>query len=51
MEVILLQDVEKLGTRGQVVKVADGLGVTISCQRKWPWLRPPKTRNGWGNSG
>jgi large subunit ribosomal protein L9 len=26
MEVILLQDVEKLGTRGQVVKVADGYG-------------------------
>ena len=26
MEVILLQDVEELGTRGQVVKVADGYG-------------------------
>ena len=26
MEIILLKDVEKLGTRGQIVKVADGYG-------------------------
>ncbi len=26
MEVILLQDIDKLGTRGQIVKVADGFG-------------------------
>lgn len=34
MEVILIQDVEKLGTRGQIVKVADGYGRNYLLPRK-----------------
>jgi large subunit ribosomal protein L9 len=34
MEVILLQDVEKLGTRGQLVKVADGYGRNYLLPKK-----------------
>ena len=34
MEVILLQDIEKLGTRGQLVKVADGYGRNYLLPKK-----------------
>ena len=34
MEVILLQDVEKLGTRGQLVEVADGYGRNCLLPKK-----------------
>ncbi len=34
MEVILLQDIEKLGTRGQIVKVADGFGRNYLLPKK-----------------
>ena len=34
MEVILLQDIEKLGTRGQLVKVADGYGRNCLLPKK-----------------
>jgi large subunit ribosomal protein L9 len=34
MEVILLQDVDKLGTRGQIVKVADGYGRNYLLAKK-----------------
>jgi large subunit ribosomal protein L9 len=34
MEVILLQDMEKLGTRGQLVKVADGFGRNYLLPKK-----------------
>ncbi len=34
MDVILLQEIEKLGTRGQVVKVADGYGRNYLLPRK-----------------
>jgi len=34
MEVILLQDIEKLGTRGQLVKVADGFGRNYLLPKK-----------------
>lgn len=34
MEVILLQDLDKLGTRGQVVKVADGFGRNYLLPKK-----------------
>ena len=34
MEVILLQDVEKVGTRGQLVKVADGYGRNYLLPKK-----------------
>lgn len=34
MDVILLQDVEKLGTRGQILKVADGYGRNYLLPRK-----------------
>ena len=34
MEVILLQDIDKLGTRGQIVKVADGFGRNYLLPRK-----------------
>ncbi len=34
MEVILLQDIEKLGTRGKIVKVADGYGRNYLLPKK-----------------
>jgi len=34
MEIILLQDMEKLGTRGQLVKVADGFGRNYLLPKK-----------------
>lgn len=34
MEIILLQDIEKLGTRGQMVKVADGYGRNYLLPKK-----------------
>ena len=34
MEIILLQDIEKLGTRGQLVKVADGFGRNYLLPKK-----------------
>jgi large subunit ribosomal protein L9 len=34
MDVILLQDVDKLGTRGQILKVADGYGRNYLLPRK-----------------
>ena len=34
MEVILLQDIESLGTRGQIVKVADGYGRNYLMPKK-----------------
>jgi large subunit ribosomal protein L9 len=34
MEVVLLQDIDKLGTRGQVVKVADGYGRNYLLPKK-----------------
>ena len=34
MEVILLQDIDKLGTRGQIVKVADGYGRNYLLPKK-----------------
>ena len=36
MEVILKEDVAKLGSRGDVVKVAEGFDETICCRRSWP---------------
>ena len=34
MEVILLEDIDKLGTRGQIVKVADGYGRNFLLPKK-----------------
>ncbi len=42
MEVILLQDVEKLGTRGQMVKVADGFGRNYLLPRKLAVVASPQ---------
>ena len=44
MEVILLQDVEKLGTRGQVVKVADGYGRNHLLPKKIALVATPQNR-------
>ena len=41
MEVILKEDVNKLGARGDVVKVAEGYGRIFFCRTSWP-LRPMK---------
>jgi len=35
MEVILKEDVPKLGTRGEVVKVARDTGGIFCCPRNW----------------
>ncbi len=44
MEVILLHDVEKLGTRGQVVKVADGFGRNHLLPKKMAVAATPQNR-------
>jgi large subunit ribosomal protein L9 len=44
MEVILLQDVEKLGTRGQVVKVADGYGRNHLLPKKIALAATPQNK-------
>jgi large subunit ribosomal protein L9 len=44
MEVILLRDLEKLGTRGQVVKVADGFGRNYLLPKKLAVAATPQNR-------
>jgi large subunit ribosomal protein L9 len=44
MEVILLQDVDKLGRRGQVVKVADGYGRNHLLPKKIAIAATPQNR-------
>ncbi len=44
MEVILLQDIEKLGTRGKIVKVADGYGRNYLLPRKLAVAATPQNR-------
>jgi len=44
MEVILLENVDKLGTRGQVVKVADGYGRNYLLPRKLAVAATPQSR-------
>ncbi len=44
MEVILLQDVEKLGNRGQIVKVADGYGRNCLLPKKMAVAATPQNR-------
>ncbi len=44
MEVILLQDVEKLGNRGQIVKVAAGYGRNFLLPKKLAVVASPQNR-------
>ncbi len=44
MEVILLQDVDNLGARGQLVKVADGYGRNFLLPKKMAVLATPQNR-------
>jgi large subunit ribosomal protein L9 len=44
MEIILLQDIEKLGTRGQIVKVADGYGRNFLLPQKFAVAATPQNR-------
>jgi large subunit ribosomal protein L9 len=44
MEIILLKDFEKLGTRGQVVKVADGFGRNYLLPKKLALAATPANR-------
>ena len=44
MEVILLQDVEKLGTRGQIIKVANGYGRNYLVPQKLAVAATPQNR-------
>lgn len=44
MEIILLQDVDQLGSRGQVVKVADGYGRNYLLPRKIALAATPQNR-------
>lgn len=44
MEVILLQDVDNLGARGQLVKVADGYGRNFLLPKKMAVLATPQSR-------
>jgi len=41
MQIILQEDIEKLGTRGQVVEVADGYARNYLLRASWP-LRPAR---------
>jgi large subunit ribosomal protein L9 len=44
MEVILLHDVDKVGTRGQIVKVADGFGRNYLLPKKLAVAATPQNR-------
>jgi len=44
MEIILLEDVEKLGVRGQLVKVADGYGRNYLLPKKLAVAATPQNR-------
>ncbi|MCL5669993.1 MAG: 50S ribosomal protein L9 [Acidobacteria bacterium] len=44
MEVILLENVEKLGTRGQILKVADGYGRNYLLPKKLAVAATPQNR-------
>ncbi len=44
MEVILLHDIEKLGTRGQILKVADGYGRNYLLPKKLAVAATPQNR-------
>jgi large subunit ribosomal protein L9 len=44
MEIILLEDIEKLGTRGQLVKVADGYGRNYLLPKKMAVAATPQNR-------
>jgi large subunit ribosomal protein L9 len=44
MEVILLQDIENLGNRGQIVKVADGYGRNFLLPKKIAVAATPQSR-------
>jgi large subunit ribosomal protein L9 len=44
MEVILLENIDKLGTRGQVVKVADGFGRNYLLPKKLAVAASPQNR-------
>lgn len=44
MEIILLEDIDKLGTRGQLVKVADGYGRNYLLPRKMAVAATPQNR-------
>jgi large subunit ribosomal protein L9 len=44
MEVILIENVEKLGSRGQIVKVADGYGRNYLLPRKMAVAATPQNR-------
>ena len=47
MEVILKEDVSKLGARGDVVKVAEGYGRTIFCRASWRFRQTMATNPSW----
>ncbi|HUU15489.1 MAG TPA: 50S ribosomal protein L9 [Terriglobia bacterium] len=44
MEIILLEDIEKLGVRGQLVKVADGYGRNFLLPKKLAVAATPQNR-------
>jgi large subunit ribosomal protein L9 len=44
MEIILLEDIEKLGTRGKIVKVADGYGRNYLLPKKLAVRATPQNR-------
>src|ERR1700682_2327300 len=44
MEIILLEDIEKLGTRGQMVKVADGYGRNYLLPKKLAVAATPQNQ-------
>ena len=50
MDVILREDVEKLGTRGQVVKVASGYARNFLLPKSWPSPPPNRTRRSWSRN-
>ena len=50
MEVILREDIEKLGSRGQVVKVAAGYARNFLLPKRLAVPPPKPTRRSWSRS-
>ena len=43
MKIILLQDVKKLGKKGEIIEASDGYARNIFYRRSWAWRLTIKT--------
>ncbi len=44
-KILLREDVDDLGARGEIVRVGQAMRATICCRANSPWKRRPATSN------